>query len=168
MTSSLQGVTYTSQDLLLGLLHIRVQNLGLTHYSLAMPYGNIKIYFRGSFQFIIVTILKKYHRSGNLKCNNASIFQSLQLRISWKKYFNFSYAKFHSNYFGLLWVNRAGLTSHHSLPYAWISSSSLISFPTQYFSESLMKLHYRINCCVCAKWMLLGQFVFVQSSQISR
>jgi len=45
-----------------------------------MPFGNRKKYFRGSFQFSIVTILKKYP-SGNLKFNNLGIFQSLKLRI---------------------------------------------------------------------------------------
>jgi len=30
----------------------------LTHYRPAMPFGNRKIYFRGSFQFIMVTIQK--------------------------------------------------------------------------------------------------------------
>jgi len=30
----------------------------LTHYRPAMPFGNRKLYFRGSFQFTIVTIQK--------------------------------------------------------------------------------------------------------------
>jgi len=46
-----------------------------------MPFGNRKIYFRGSFQFSIVSQFKKYNPSGNLKSNNFGIFQSLKLRI---------------------------------------------------------------------------------------
>jgi len=38
-----------------------------------------KKYFRGSFQFIIVTI-KKYQPSEYLKCDNLGIFQSSKLR----------------------------------------------------------------------------------------
>jgi len=45
-----------------------------------MPFGNRKVYLRGSFQFSIVT-LEKYHPSGNLKFNNLGISQSLKLRI---------------------------------------------------------------------------------------
>jgi len=52
----------------------------LTPNRPAMPFGNWKIYFRGSFHFSIVTI-KKYHPSGNLKFNNLSVFQSLKLHI---------------------------------------------------------------------------------------
>jgi len=46
-----------------------------------MPFGNRKIYFRGSFEFSIDTIQKKYHSSGNQKFDNLGIFQSLKFRI---------------------------------------------------------------------------------------
>jgi len=49
---------------------------------------------------------KKYLCSGNLKFNNLGIFQGLKMRILVEKNpSNFSLAKFHSKYFGLLWVN---------------------------------------------------------------
>jgi len=51
----------------------------LTRYRPAMPIGNRNIYFKGSFQFSLVTF-KKYHPSGNLKFNYLGIFQSLKLR----------------------------------------------------------------------------------------
>jgi len=57
----------------------------LTRYRPAMPLGNRKKYFRGSFQFSIVTIKKKYISSGNLKFHYLGIFQSLKLRIFVKK-----------------------------------------------------------------------------------
>jgi len=44
-----------------------------------------KKYFRGSFQFSIVIIKKKYHPSGNRKFNYLGIFQSLKLRILMEK-----------------------------------------------------------------------------------
>jgi len=50
-----------------------------------MPFGNRKIYFRGSFQFSIVQIKKKYHHPGNMEFNYLGIFQSLKLRISIEK-----------------------------------------------------------------------------------
>jgi len=69
-----------------------------------MPFGNRKIYFRGSFQFSIVKIKKKYQLSGNLKFKNFGIFQSLKFRILIEKIFPISLrAKFHSK-FGLLRV----------------------------------------------------------------
>jgi len=47
----------------------------------------------------------KYHPSENLKCINLGIFQSLKVRILVEKNpSNFSEAKFHAEYFGLLWV----------------------------------------------------------------
>jgi len=53
----------------------------------------------------VLSQFKKYHPSGNLKFNNLGIFKSLKLRIlTGKNPFNFSEAKFHSKYFGLLWV----------------------------------------------------------------
>jgi len=60
----------------------------LTHYRPAMPFENRKKYFRGSFQFCIVTV-KKYHPSGNLNFDNSGIFQSLKLRILAEKSFLF-------------------------------------------------------------------------------
>jgi len=53
----------------------------LTHHRSAMPFGNRKNYFRGSFQFNIVTIKKKYYSSEDLKFNNLGIFKSLKSRI---------------------------------------------------------------------------------------
>jgi len=50
-----------------------------------MPFENRKIHFRGSFHFIIVTFLKKYHPSRNLIFNNLGIFQRLKLRTSVEK-----------------------------------------------------------------------------------
>jgi len=43
-----------------------------------MPFENRKKYFRGSFQFSIVKIEKKYHPSRNLKFKKIGIFQSLK------------------------------------------------------------------------------------------
>jgi len=49
---------------------------------------------------------KKHHPSGNIKFNNLGTFKSFKLRILMgKKPSNFSYAKFHTKYFGLLWVS---------------------------------------------------------------
>jgi len=53
-----------------------------------MPFGNRKKYFRGSYQFSIV--FKKYHPSGNLKCINSGISQSLKLRILMEKILSIS------------------------------------------------------------------------------
>jgi len=50
----------------------------LTQYRPAMPFGNRKNYFRGSFELSIVHF-KKYHPSGNLKFINLGIFQSLKI-----------------------------------------------------------------------------------------
>jgi len=54
-----------------------------------MPFGKRQKYFKGSFQFSIVTILlsqfKKYQPSGKLKFSNFGIFQSLKLRILMEK-----------------------------------------------------------------------------------
>jgi len=62
----------------------------LTRYRPAMPFGNRKKYFRGSFQFSIVTI-QKISLPRNLKFDYLGIFQSLKLRISMgKNAFNFS------------------------------------------------------------------------------
>jgi len=52
----------------------------LTHYRPAMPSGNRNIYFRGSFSSVL-SQLKKYHPSGNLKFNNLGLFQSLKFSI---------------------------------------------------------------------------------------
>jgi len=60
-----------------------------TYYRPAMPFGNMKIYFRGSFQFSLVTI-QKYLPSGNLKFNNLGIFQGLKLRNVMGKIFRIS------------------------------------------------------------------------------
>ena len=45
-----------------------------THYHPAMPFENINISFRGSFQFRIVAFKKKYHSNEKLKFNNLGIF----------------------------------------------------------------------------------------------
>jgi len=68
---------------------IFLEAIFLTHYRLAMPFGNRKKYFSGSFQFIIAFI-KKNHPSGNLKFNYLGIFQSLKLRISTEKILSIS------------------------------------------------------------------------------
>jgi len=49
------------------------------------PFGNRQKYFRGSFQFSILSQSKKYRHFGDLKFNNLGIFQSLKLRISMGK-----------------------------------------------------------------------------------
>jgi len=67
----------------------------LTNYRPAMPFGERKINFRGSFQFCIVTI-KKYHPSGNLNFNYLGNSKSLKLLRLMEKSFNFSQAEFHS------------------------------------------------------------------------
>jgi len=53
----------------------------LIHYRPAMPFGNRKKYYKGSFQVSFVTV-KKYHSSENQKFNNLGFFQSLKLRNS--------------------------------------------------------------------------------------
>ena len=55
-----------------------------TLYRPAMPFGNRKKYFKGSFQLKIVTI-QKILPPGNLKFNYLGIFQSFKLRISMEK-----------------------------------------------------------------------------------
>jgi len=56
--------------------------------------------------FSVLSHFIKYHPSENHKFNNLGIFQSLKLRIlAGKNQSNFSQLKFHSKYFGLLWVN---------------------------------------------------------------
>jgi len=52
----------------------------------------------------LLSQIKKYHPSGNPIFNNFGIFQSLKFRILWEKSFHFHLTKFHSKYFGLLWV----------------------------------------------------------------
>jgi len=60
-----------------------------THYRPAMPIGNRKICFRGLS--LVLSQLKKYRTSGNLKFNNLGIFQSLTFRILLEKNpYNFS------------------------------------------------------------------------------
>jgi len=49
-----------------------------------MPFGNRKVYFRGSFCSLL-SKFKKNHPSGNLKFNNSGIFQSLKFRIFMEK-----------------------------------------------------------------------------------
>jgi len=50
----------------------------LTHRRPAMPFGNRKKYLEDLFSSIISKV-KKYHPSGNLKFNNLGIFQSSKL-----------------------------------------------------------------------------------------
>jgi len=77
----------------------------LAHNRPAMPFGNRKKIIKGIFS--VLSQFKKYQPSENLIFNYLGIFQSLKLRISMgKNPFNFSSAKFHSKYFGLLWVNQ--------------------------------------------------------------
>jgi len=88
-----------------------LRNFPFTHYRPAMPFGNRKKYFRGSFQFSIVMILKIYHSSGTLKYNHFGIFESLKFCVIMEKNpSDFTSAKCHSKYFGLLWVE---LTEPH-------------------------------------------------------
>jgi len=74
-------------------------------------------YFRIYFQFNTV-IIKKYNPSGNLKFNYLGIFRNLKERISMEKKnpFNFSQAKFHFLYFGLLWAKNDRETKRLPLP----------------------------------------------------
>ena len=81
----------------------------LTHYRPAMPFGNRKKKLENLFNSVL-SQLKKHNPSGNLKIINLRIFQSSKLRILFKKIpSNSSKAKFHSKYFGLLWVKNAFL-----------------------------------------------------------
>jgi len=69
----------------------------------AMPFGNRKKNIIEDLFTSVLSQFKKYHPSGNLEFDNSGIFQSLKFRISMEKNpSNFSYAKFHSKYFGLL------------------------------------------------------------------
>jgi len=78
----------------------------LTHYRLAMAFGNRKDYFRGCFQFSIVSF-SKYHPFGNLKFDYLGISQSLKLRILMEKILSISLKlNFTPNTFGLLWVKK--------------------------------------------------------------
>jgi len=83
----------------------------LTLYRPAMPLGKRKFYFRGSFQFSIIIynkLHKKYRPSKNLKIVNLGIFSKLKISfLNGKNPSNFSEAKFHFKYFGLLWVKKA-------------------------------------------------------------
>jgi len=54
-------------------------SLKLTHYRPAMPIGNRKKIEADLFSSLL-SKLKKYHLSGNLKMNNLGVFQSLKLR----------------------------------------------------------------------------------------
>jgi len=49
-----------------------------------MPFGNRKNIVEDLFKSLL-SQFKKYHPSGNLKFNNLSIFQSLELRILMEK-----------------------------------------------------------------------------------
>jgi len=106
-----------------------------------MPFGNGKKYFRGSFQFSILKILKIYH-SGNLKFINLVIFQSFEFRISMEKNPNFSYAKFYLKYFRLLWVNLSLVSSlSASLLYSCIR---LVDSSRKHEVENSV-FHYRVE-----------------------
>jgi len=53
----------------------------------------------------VLSQFKKYHSSENLKLNNVGIFPKLKIAyFNGKISFNSSLAKFHSIYFGMLWV----------------------------------------------------------------
>jgi len=64
------------------------RNMLLTLYRPAMPLGNRKKYFQDLFSSVL-SELKKYHTSGNLKLYNLGILKSLKLRILVKKSFQF-------------------------------------------------------------------------------
>jgi len=69
-----------------------------------MPFGNRKNVSEDLFSSVL-SQFKKYHPSRNLKFDNLGHFESLKLRILvGKNPSNFFKAKFHSKYFGLLWV----------------------------------------------------------------
>ena len=76
----------------------------LIHYRRAMPFGNRKIYYRGSSQFSIVPIWI----ISPLWKSEIYLFRHYQkLKIPYfkgKSPFNFTKAEFHSKYFGLLWA----------------------------------------------------------------
>jgi len=101
LLSVLRSFTYSSPGCSRYKL-LKRQSQKLTHYRPAMPFGNRNKYFRGSFQFSIVTIKKIIT---HLETRNSIIFSKLKT-----SYFNginlsnSSYAKFHSKYYGLLWV----------------------------------------------------------------
>ena len=52
----------------------------LTHYRLAMPFGNRKHILEDLFRSVLSKFKKKYYPSGNLKFYNFVTFQSLKLR----------------------------------------------------------------------------------------
>jgi len=85
-----------------------------------------KKYFRGSFQ--LLSQFKTYQPSGNLKFNNLGFSKSLKLRILMgKSPSNFSKAKFHSKYFGRLWV-KITTTTVPGLTYWTLLCQSLSSW----------------------------------------
>jgi len=61
----------------------------ITLYRPAMPFGNRKKYIFGDLFSAVLSQFKKYHPSGNLKCNNLGILKSLKLCILVKKSFQF-------------------------------------------------------------------------------
>ena len=69
-----------------------------------MTFAKRKFHLRGTIQISIVTILKKYHPSRNVKFNNLGIFQSLKLCILMEKILSIQ-AKFNSKYLWRLWAN---------------------------------------------------------------
>jgi len=60
----------------------------LTHKRPAILLGNRKNILEDLFSTVL-SLIKKYHPSGNLKFNNLGIFQSLKFRILMEKNFQF-------------------------------------------------------------------------------
>jgi len=54
-----------------------------------MPFGNRNKNILGELFSLVLPQFKKYHPPGNLNFNNFGIFQSLKLRISMEKSFQF-------------------------------------------------------------------------------
>jgi len=101
----------------------------LTHYRPAIPLGNGKKYFRGSFQISIWSQFKEYHPSGNQKFNNLGIFQSLKLRILMEKILPISpKLNFTPNTLGLLWVNALAATANYFFPCVMAAASDQLGF----------------------------------------
>jgi len=81
----------------------------LTHYRPEMPFGNRKKNILEDLSSSVLSQLKKYHCSGNVKFNNLGIFQSLKLRILVKKILPFSRKlNFTPNTLGCYGLNRDG------------------------------------------------------------
>jgi len=82
---------FQKQLLLSKVFFIIAKMYNLMHYCPTVPFGNRKNILEDLFSSVL-SHFKKHHPSGNLKCNNLSIFQSLKLRALVGKSFQFLYS----------------------------------------------------------------------------